>query len=124
MVPSDTHERLQAVLALVIVRLGLPRKGDDLAIRLGWARDRGAGLGRRARSWVDERKTPPRQFVDLMHMLGEAGLLQPEAEEAWRGISPEEARQVVDAARSQALAAEAKRLAEQQAHLEDEQKSA
>lgn len=88
-----------AVLDLVIDRLGIPRKGDDLAIALGWQRDRGSGLGRRAREWIDRRHPPPQGYSEVLHMLGEAGLLQPEAEAAWRGISLGEAVRAVEAQR-------------------------
>lgn len=107
--PKDTHARLLAILDLVIERLDIPPHGQDLAFRLGWARDPGAYATRRPRMWIDERKKPPKQFADLLHMLGEAGLLQPEAEAAWRGVSLEEAAEAVRRARDQADEAESNR---------------
>lgn len=86
MLPEDEEQALKNVLQLVASELKIDYDGDDLAIRLGWETDRGANNGRRARDWVNGKK-PPRQFVDLLHMLSEAGLLTPKAMRAWAGES-------------------------------------
>jgi hypothetical protein len=105
MVPDDTETALGVLMRLAVSRLGVPYVGDDVAIRLEFERDRGAGIGRRWRDWIDRDKTPPRQFIDLLVLLDEAGLLQPEAVAGWRGISLEEARLAVGRARDQAAMA-------------------
>lgn len=56
-------------------------------------------------------------FVYTMSMLNAAGLLQPEAVAAWEGVSLEEARRRVDAARRRAAGLEARSAEETAADL-------
>lgn len=105
--PDRPRDALSRVIALVKDRLGA-ENGDDLAIRLKWSQERGSNKCRRVRNWVDQGLPAPRQFADLLDMLGEAGLLQPEAEEAWRGVTRAEAARAVAEARDRALEAEAR----------------
>lgn len=64
------------------------------------------------------------RYRETMGMLSEAGLLQPEAEAAWRGISLEAAELIVEAARARAAGAQAHPQAEYESPAPRRRKSA
>jgi hypothetical protein len=78
------------------VRIGLvPARAQDSATRLEKDRNK----TRRVKNWVEGGNAP--DFEGTMTMLSETGLLQPEAEAAWRGISLADAVLRVEALRDQ-----------------------
>lgn len=88
--PDDPETAFRALAALTAERLGVNPDGNSLGIVLGWQTDPGADKGRRLRNWL--RDGPPRQMIDLLDMLTAAGLLAPEAEQAWLGSRDAESR--------------------------------
>lgn len=100
--PGDIERAIARVTETVGLRLGIGKSPTDFVRRMKWGTDR-PNSTRKISNWFKGLNGPA--FDDTMDMLGEAGLLQPEAEAAWRGISLLDAAKVVDAARKAAAAA-------------------
>lgn len=102
------------------VKIGLiPPRALDRAKRLEQDRNKSKRVG----NWVDGSNAP--DFEGTMAMLSEAGLLQLEAEAAWRGISLADAEVAVNALRAEIEDREAAaRLDDGEEHPRDEKKSA
>lgn len=103
----DEKKAAQRIARLGMARLELP---DYMAVAVALgvvdkrALDPKTQLSRdlykaaRVKNWVNGNNAP--KFTDTMTLLSEAGLLQPEAEAAWRGISLSEATRDVSTRRT------------------------
>jgi hypothetical protein len=101
-------DRFDRVLELVKAALG--RTATEIAVNSGMTAKR-PHAPRNVANWLNHMNAP--EFEPTMELLSSSGLLQPDAEAAWRGISVEEAEQRVAALRSALEARDAAgRLAE------------